>query len=61
MNELLDFHSSSYNSNISLGEFLVGVSRSFQNTCVIQICLSEFHLMTINVMKEAFKKFQPRS
>ena len=56
MDELLDFHSSLYNSIINLGEF-----RSCQNTCVIKTGLSEFHLMTMNVMKKAFKTFQPRS
>ena len=41
----------------NLGEFIAGVSRSCQNTCVIKTGLSEFHLMTMNVMKKAFKKF----
>ena len=57
MNELLDFHPSLCNSIINLGEFIAGVSRSCQNTCVIKTGLSEFHLMTMNVMKKAFKKF----
>lgn len=61
MDELLDFHFSLYNSIINLGEFIVSVSRSCQNTCVIKTGLSEFHLMTMNVMKKAFKTFQPRS
>ena len=52
MNEPLDFHSSLYNSIINLGEFIVGVSRSCQNTCDIKTGLSEFHLMTMNICRE---------
>ena len=52
MNEPLDFHSSLYNSIINLGELIVGVSRSCQNTCDIKTGLSEFHLMTMNICRE---------
>ena len=98
--DFLDFHSSSYNNIIILGDFnvrvgephmktfcgnyspqnlikqptcyknpsrptcidliLINVPRSFQSTCVIETGLSDFHLMTLTVMKKSFKKFQPR-
>ena len=38
---------------------LTNVPRSFQSTCVIETGLSDFHLMTLTVMKKSFKKFQP--
>ena len=100
LSDFLDFHSSSYNNIIILGDFNVGVEephmktfsenyspqnlikqstcyknpsrptcidliltnvpRSFQSTCVIETGLSDFHLMTLTVMKKSFKKFQPR-
>ena len=40
---------------------LKNVPRSFQRTCVIETGLSDFHLMTLTVMKNSFKKFQPQS
>ena len=100
LSDFLDFHSSTYNNIIILGDFNVGgeephmktfcenynlqnlikqptcyknpsrptsidliltnVPRSFQSTCVIETGLSDFHLMTLTVMKKSFKKFQPR-
>ena len=39
---------------------LTNVRRSFQSTCVIEIGLPDFHLMTLTVMKRPFKIFQPR-
>ena len=39
---------------------LSNTSRSLQNTCVIETGLSDFHLMTLTVMKKIFRKFQPR-
>ena len=100
LSDFLDFHSSTYNNIIILGDFNVGVEephtktfcenynlqnlikqptcyknpsrptsidliltnvpRSFQSTCVIETGLSDFHLMTLTVMKKSFKKFQPR-
>ena len=97
LTNFLDFHSSSYNNIIILGDFNVGVEephmkmfcenyllhaivtcyknpsrptcidliltnvpRSFQSTCVIDSGLSDFHLMTLTVIKKSFKKFQPR-
>ena len=32
----------------------------FQRTLVIETGLSDFHLMTLTVMKKSFRKFQPR-
>ena len=100
LSDFLDFHSSSYNNIIILGDFNVGVEqpdmktfcesyslqnltkqptcyksssrptcidlvltnvpRRFQSTSVIETGLSDFHLMTLAVMKKSFKKFQPR-
>ena len=39
---------------------VTNVPRSFQSTCIIETGLSDFHLMTLTVMKKSFKKFQPR-
>ena len=44
----------------SIDLILTNVLRSFQSTCVIETGLSDFHLMTLTVMKKSFKKFQPR-
>ena len=33
---------------------------SFQSTCVIETGVSDFHLMTLTVIKKSFKKFHPR-
>ena len=35
---------------------LTNVPRSFQTTCVIETGLSDFHLMTLTVMRKSFKK-----
>ena len=39
---------------------LTNVPRSFQSTCVVETGLSDFHLMTLTVMRKSFKKFQPK-
>ena len=39
---------------------LTNVPRSFQTTCVIETGLSDFHLMTLTVMRKSFKKLKPR-
>ena len=39
---------------------LTNVLRSFQNTCVIETGLSDFHLMALTVMRKSFKKLKPR-
>ena len=39
---------------------LTNVPRSFQSTCVIETGLSDFHIITLTVMKRGFKKFQLR-
>ena len=36
------------------------MSQSFQSTCVIETGLSDFHLMTLTVMRKNFKKIKPR-
>ena len=101
LSDFLDFHSSSYNNIIILGDFnvcveephmktfrenyslqnvikqttcyknpsrptcidliLTNVPCSFQSTCVIETGLSDFHLMTLTVMKKAFKNFNRES
>ena len=35
--------------------------KCFQNSCVVETGLSDFHRMTVTVMKTTFKKFQPRT
>ena len=39
---------------------LTNVPRSFQNTCVIETEPSDFHLMTLTVMRKSFKKLKDR-
>ena len=39
---------------------LTNVSRMFHSTCVIETGLSDFHLMTVTVMRKTFKKLSPR-
>ena len=39
---------------------LTNKPRSFQHSCVIEIGLSDFHKMTVTVMKTFFEKLQPR-
>ena len=39
---------------------LSNTPRSFQRTCVIDTGLSDFHLMTLTVMKKSFRKFHLR-
>ena len=39
---------------------LTNVPRMFQSTCVLETGLSDFHLMTVTVMKKTFKKMRPR-
>ena len=39
---------------------LTNVPRSFQSTCVVETGLSDFHLMTLTVMRKSFKKYQPK-
>ena len=39
---------------------LSNTPRSFQSTCVIETGLSDFHLVTLTVMKKSFRKFHPR-
>ena len=34
--------------------------KCFQSSCVVEAGLSDFHRMTVTVMKTTFKKFQPR-
>ena len=39
---------------------LTNAPRSFQSTCVLETGLSDFHLMTLTVMRRSFRKLQPR-
>ena len=39
---------------------LTNVPRMFQSTCVIETGMSDFHLMTVTVMRKTFKKLSPR-
>ena len=39
---------------------LTNVPRSFQTTCVIEAGLSDFHLMTLTVMRKSFKDLKAR-
>ena len=48
------------NNPTSIELTLSNTPRSFQSTCVIETGLSDFHLMTLTVMKKSFRKFHPR-
>ena len=39
---------------------LTNFPRMFHSTCVIETGLSDFHLMTVTVMRKTFKKLSPR-
>ena len=39
---------------------LTNVPRMFQSICVLETGLSDFHLMTLLVMRKTFKKMRPR-
>ena len=39
---------------------LTNVPRMFQSTCVLETGLSDFHLMTLTIMRKTFKKMRPR-
>lgn len=48
-------------SNLVCIDLIVkNVPRSFQSTCVVETGLSDFHLMTLIVMRKSFKKFQSK-
>ena len=36
------------------------IKSTFFSTCVLQTCLSDFHLMTLTVMRKSYKEFQSR-
>ena len=39
---------------------LTNVPRTFQSNCVIETGLSDFHLMTLTIMRKTFKRQMPR-
>ena len=39
---------------------LTNCSRSFQNSCVIETGLSDFHKMVVTIMKTTYRKLEPR-
>ena len=39
---------------------LTNSPRSFQNSCVVETCLSDFHRMIVSVMKTTFQKLPPK-
>ena len=39
---------------------LTNIPRTFQSTCVIETGLSDFHLMTLTIMRKTFKNQRPR-
>ena len=39
---------------------LTNVPRTFQSTCVIETGLSDFHLVTLTIMRKTFKEKRPR-
>ena len=45
----------------SIGLIQTNVYQKFQSTCVLETGLSDFHLMTVTVMRKIFKKLKPRA
>ena len=45
----------------STGLIQTNVHQKFQSTCVLETGLSDFHLMTVTVMRKIFKKLKPRT
>ena len=58
----IDFHLENLNPNkpSCTDLILTNKVRSFQHSCVIETGLSDFHKMTVTVMKTFFEKLQPR-
>ena len=48
-----------YSSMYRVDLILTDVPRSFQISCVVETGLSDFHLVTLTVMRKSFKKYQP--
>ena len=46
---------------VCLDLILTNVPHCFQSTCVVETGLSDFHLMTLTVMRKSFKKYQPKT
>ena len=40
---------------------LTNVPRNFQSTCLVETGLSDFHLMTLTVMRKIFQKYMPKT
>lgn len=47
------------NKPTCIGLILTYVPRSFQIICETETRLSDFHMMTLTVMRKGFKRFQP--
>ena len=45
----------------SIGLIQTNVHQKFQSTCALETGLSDFHLMTVTVMRKIFKKLKPRT
>ena len=45
---------------VCIALILTNVPRTFQSTCVVETGLSDFHLMTLTVMRKSFQKYQPK-
>ena len=48
------------NNPTCIDVILSNTPRSFQSTCDIETGVSDFHLMTLTVIKESFRKCHPR-
>ena len=48
------------NKSTCIDLILTNVPCMFQSTCVLETGLSDFHLMTVTVMRKTFKKMHPR-
>ena len=57
--QLTCFKSPSNSTCIDL--ILTNAPQKFQSTCVLETGLSDFHLMTVTVMRKIFKKLKPRA
>ena len=46
---------------VCIDVILTNVPRNFQSTCLVETGLSDFHLITLTVMRKNFKKYQPKT
>ena len=61
LSDSLDVYSSTYKKIVILGDFNVGIENNYMMLFWLETGLSDFHVMTLTVMKKGFQKFQRRA